>query len=94
MLPYAKHGDSNNQSGYKQDNLTWKKPLVDWACSSINTEKKGAEPFWKMVPLWRVEPFFPSIIMFEKKTMPLTKVVPFAKTATLFGGGSKMVPSQ
>ena len=34
MLPYAKHGDSNNQSGYKQDNLTWKKPLVDWACSS------------------------------------------------------------
>ncbi len=34
------------------------------------------------------------IIMFEKETVPLTKVVPFAKTAkgTFFGGGAKMAP--
>ncbi len=35
--------------------------------------------FGKRLHILKVEPFFSLIIMFEKKTVPLTKVVPFAK---------------
>ena len=52
------------------------------------TEKKiGAKmaPHWsffgKRLQFLKVEPYFFLIIMFEKKTVPLTKVVPFAKMA-------------
>ncbi len=37
--------------------------------------------FAKRLHFLKVEPFFSLIIMFEKKMVPLTKVVPFAKTA-------------
>ncbi len=43
------------------------------------TEKKSGakmEPFWKTVPLLRVEPFFSLIIMFRKKMAPPSEVTP------------------
>ncbi len=42
-----------------------------------NTKKSGA----KTAPLFKSGAVFSLIIMFKKKTVPLTKVVPFAKTA-------------
>ncbi len=65
--------------------------------------RKNVEPFWKTVPPWRVEPFFPLIIMFGKKTAPPSEVAPFPKTApgvdlfldknsSTFERGTKIVP--
>ena len=87
----------------------WGSALLSTAKSNMShyhTEKKWSqngstlEPFWKTVPLSRVELFFSLIIMFEKKTVPPTKVVPFAKMAPLgsrfpefFQKRLKMAPS-
>ncbi len=57
---------------------SWEYPLT--GCI-INTENIHSEPFWKTVQLCYSGAIFSLIIMFEKKTVPLTKVVPFAKTA-------------
>ncbi len=41
--------------------------------------------FGKRLHFLKVEPFFSLIIMFEKKTVPLTKVVPFGKMVPKWG---------
>ncbi len=42
----------------------WKKS------GAVFQNSSRVEPFWKTVPPWRVEPFFPLIIMFRKKKRP------------------------
>ena len=80
----------NGQFLYSQFQLCHKR--AGWYQMLIHTLKKKwsqnghqngstLEPFWKTAPLFKSGAIFSLIIIFEKKqTVPLTKVVPFAKT--------------
>ncbi len=61
---WARHSD-------KRVNIS---QMGHWSNFYVHWEKKWSqndstlEPFWKTVPPWRVEPFFPLIIMFRKRS--------------------------